>query len=457
MKNLFLTLLGLIISINSLAYDFQLDGIYYTIISESDCTVEVSRNNDEYYSGNLTIPSQVTKYGQTYTVKRIGQNAFMDCKNLYSVTIPETVDSISSGAFIWCSSISEIKVDSNSPYFQSKDGVLFDKAMTKLLHFPNAKSGNYIIPDGVKTIASHSFNTNMQLNSVSMPSSLKRIEEQAFEICESLYEVQLSTTLEFIGFQAFSSCPFTTITLPESLKHIDSDAFNGCDKLKSIFIPKNVEYIGDKSAIGYCTSLEKIEVDPENLYYTSIDGILYDKALTKVLKCPSQIKDLEWITLPSTITYICKSAFHTNKSLARIVIPAGVTVIDNGAFGGCSNLSRVTCYAQIPPSTPMEQYNTSDPWDATARSSATLYVPKGCADIYRKFYNRTYYYGNVYPYAKFKEIIEMDEEAGISSDIYDDGNIDISRFNASGIKVYSATNGLNIIRMSNGTIKKVIK
>ena len=133
------------------------------------------------------------------------------------------------------------------------------------------------------------------------------------------------------------------------------------------------------------------------------------------------------------------------------------TVIDNGAFGGCSNLSRVTCYAQIPPSTPMGQYNTSDPWDATARSSATLYVPKGCADVYRNFYNRTYFYGNVYPYAKFKEIIEIDEMAGISSGIYDDSNIEISRFNASGIKVNSATNGLNIIRMSNGTIKKVIK
>ena len=457
MKKLFLALFGLAISISGFAYDFQLDGIYYTIISENDCTVEVSKNNDKYYSGNLVIPSQVTKYGQTYKVTRIGQNAFYDCKNLYSVTIPETVDSINNGAFIWCSAISEIKVDNNSPYFQSKDGVLFDKALTKLLHFPNAKSGNYRIPDGVKTIASHSFNTNMQLNSVSMPSTVIRIEEQAFEVCESLYDIQLSSSLEYIGFQAFSSCPITTISLPESLKHLDSDAFNGCDRLKSIFIPKNVEYIGDKTAIGYCTSLEKIEVDPENQYYTSIDGILYDKALTKVLKCPSQIQDLEWITLPSTITYICTSAFHTNKSLARIVIPAGVTVIDNGAFVGCSNLSRVTCYAQTPPSTPMGQYNTSDPWDATARSSATLYVPKGCADVYRNFYNRTYYYGNVYPYAKFKEIVEMDEEAGISSGIYDDSNIEVSRYNASGIKLNSTTKGLNIIRMSNGNTKKIIK
>lgn len=457
MKNLFFTLFGLAISINGFAYDFQLDGIYYTIISESDCTVEVTKNNDKYYSGNLVIPSQVTKYGKTYTVTRIGINAFMDCKSLYSVTIPETVDSIYSGAFIWCSAISEIKVDNNSPYFQSKDGVLFDKAMTKLLHFPNAKSGEYIIPDGVKTIASHSFDTNMELHSVSMPSTVTHIEEQAFVLCESLYDVQLSTSLVFIGNSAFSSCPLTSISLPESLKYIGNNAFNGCDRLKTISIPKSVEYIGENTAIGYNVSLEKIEVDPENQYYTSIDGILYDKALTKVLICPSQIQDLEWITLPSTITYICASAFSANKSLARIVIPAGVTVIDNGAFGGCSNLSRVICYAQTPPSTPMRQYGTSDPWNDTARSSATLYVPKGCADVYRNYYNLTYYYGNVYPYAKFKEIVEMDEETGISSGIYDNSDIEVSRYNASGIKLNSATKGLTIIRMSNGNTKKIIK
>lgn len=457
MKKLFLTLFGLALSINGFAYDFQLDGIYYTIISESDCTVEVTRNNDKYYSGNMVIPKQVTKYGQTYTVTRIGENAFYDCKNLYSVTIPETVDSINSGAFIWCSAITEINVDGNSPYFQSKDGVLFNKAMTKLLHFPNAKSGDYQIPDGVETIGSHSFNTNMQLHSVSMPSTVKRIEKQAFEICETLYDVQLSSSLEFIGSNAFSSCPFSTITLPESLKYLDSEAFNGCDRLTSLFIPKNVEFIGDNTAIGYCTSMERIDVAPENPHYTSIDGILYDKALTKVLKCPSQIQDLEWITLPSTITHICKSAFHTNKSLARIVIPAGVTEIGGGAFYYCSNLSRVTCYATTPPSTPLEQYSTSDPWDYSGRSTATLYVPKGCADVYRNFYNRTYYYGNVYPYAKFKEIVEMDEEAGISSGIYDDCKIEVSRYNASGIKLDSAAKGLNIIRMSDGTTKKIIK
>lgn len=438
------------------AYDFQLDGICYTIISESDYTVEVSNNYGGYYSGDVVIPSQVTKYGHPYTVKRIGKDAFLDCKNLYSVTIPETVDSIYYGAFVWCSALLNIMVDSNNPYFQSKDGVVFDKAMIKLLHFPNAKGGDYIIPDGVKTIVSHSFTTNKYLHSVSMPSTLTHIEEDAFVICENLCDVQLSPSLEFIGDRAFSSCPLASISLPESLKYIGNSAFSGCEGLKTIYIPKSVEYIGERSAIGYNVSLEKIDVDPDNNYYTSIDGILYDKLLTKVLKCPSEI-DYRSVTLPSTITKICYSAFHTCKSLTKIVIPSGVTEIGNGAFCYCSNLSQVICYAQTPPSTPMEEYCTGDPWEYSSRSTAILYVPKGCADTYKNYDTYSTYYGYINPYAKFKEIVEMDEETGILSDIDDDKNIVISRYNITGKKINSATKGLNIIRMNDGSTKKIVK
>lgn len=95
-------------NIAGFAYDFQLDGIYYTIISEEDLTVEVSYNYGTYYSGDVVIPSQVSKYGNTYTVKRIGENAFLDSKELHSVTIPETVDSIHYGAFVWCTGLTNI-------------------------------------------------------------------------------------------------------------------------------------------------------------------------------------------------------------------------------------------------------------------------------------------------------------------------------------------------------------
>lgn len=440
------------------SYDFQSDGICYTIISETDCTVEVSKNNNSFYRGNLIIPSQVTKYGQTYTVKRIGADAFSDCNNLYSVSISESVDSIYT-AFSGCSALTEINVDSDNPFYKSIDGVLFDKSVTHLLRFPDGKGGNYIIPNGVKVISSYAFVTNNNLHSLSMPSSVTRIENQAIQICYNLNNIVLSSSLEYIGDGSIMDCGFSQIILPQSLKYIGNDAFNGCKKLKSLNIPKNVEYIGDNSVFGYCPSLEQIEVDSNNSYYISINGILYDKEVTKVLKCPSNIQDYEWVTLPSTIKSIGYCAFHTNKNLTRITIPAGVTTIGNGAFYYCSNLSRVTCYARTPPSTPSEKNTSSDPWDYSGRNDAILYVPKGCAETYRDFYNLKYSYGSytyVYPWASFKTIIEMDDE----SDIIDINNDPIEKeiiYNISGTKAYSTFKGINLIRSKNGSIKKVIK
>lgn len=440
---------------SALAYDFQLDGIYYTIISESNKTVEVSRNKDNLYTGDLTIPSQVTKYGVTYTVTRIGDYCFLDCAKLQSVNIPETIDSICYYAFIGCSALYEINIDNKNTYFQSIDGVVFDKDLTTLLHFPSAKAETYEIPDGVKIIAKNSFTSNKLLRSLSMPSSVIKIEKSAFN-CPNLIDIQLSESLEIIAEHSFSHCSFTSIILPESLKYIGRGAFMDC-KLSAIFIPKNVEYISEDDAFSICSALEKIEVDPNNKYYTSIDGILYDKQISKVLRCPQNIKDMEWITLPSTITKICKCAFHSVYSLTRIVIPANVTIIGNGAFFYCDNLSRVYCYTENPPSTPIEEYSSSDPWDYSSRSNATLYVPKGCTDIYKNFYNKTYWHTTVYPYKNFKEIIEMDDDTGITPSFIDNNDQIFSTYNTMGMKKSKTTNGLNIIKYRNGSTKKIIK
>lgn len=450
-------ILSVFFSISASAYDFEVDGIYYTIISDKAHTVEVSKNKDKLYTGKLSIPSSVTKYGETYTVTRIGELCFYDCDQLYYINIPETIDSICNDAFAGCSALHEINIDNNNTNFQSVDGVVFDKDLITLLHFPSAKSETYEIPEGVKIIATGSFGTNNILRSLSMPSSLIKIEEQAF-YCPNLCDIQLSNSLEYIGSCAFTHCSFPSILLPESLKYIGSYAFTGCDKLKKIYIPKNVEYSGeDFDIIGSCDALEKIEVDPENKYYTSIDGILYDKALSKVIRCPQNIKDMEWITLPSSITKICRCAFHTVSSLTRIVIPESVTIIANGAFYYCNNLSRVICYAKTPPSTPVLQYSSSDPWQNSNRRSATLYVPKGCAEIYRDFNIESYFHVREYPYKYFKEIVEMDEDTGISPSYIDNNDNIISTYNIIGVKTRSTTNGINIIKYSNGTIKKIIK
>ncbi len=443
-------------SIPIMAFDFQSDGIYYTILSESNHTVEVSQNESNRYSGNIVIPENVTKYGQTYSVISIGKWAFLRCEKLISVTIPATVTHIDEEPFAVTSNLQNIIVNENNPYFTAIDGVLIKKDGT-LIVYPTGKTNtSYIIPDIVTIISSRAFQNCNNLLEVKM-NNVKKIDFNAFQRCEKLKKVTLSKTLEYIGDQALSGLAIDKITLPDGLKHLGSDAFNGCDNLKSITIPKTVEYIG-KVAIGFCNSLEYITVDENNQFYASINGVLYDKEIKTLLKFPSNIQDNEWFEIPSTVTSIGYCAFHTNNNLTRITIPSGVTTIGNGAFYYCKNLSRVTCYAQTPPSTPSEKNTTSDPWGYSGRSEATLYVPKGCAEAYEQFYNLEYSYGSykyIYPWAYFKTIIEMEEESGINSPCNTQEKP--SYYDVYGIKRSIPSKGINIVRKNNSKKKIFIK
>lgn len=106
------TLLG---SLTASAHDFETDGIYYNITSDTDLTVEVTFRGDDYvqhdeYSGTVTIPSTVSYSGKMYSVTSIGVTAFAGCSSLAAVTIPESVMSIRSAAFGKCGSLASINI-----------------------------------------------------------------------------------------------------------------------------------------------------------------------------------------------------------------------------------------------------------------------------------------------------------------------------------------------------------
>lgn len=90
------------------AYDFQVDGIYYTIVGE---TVEVDDDGSyAAYSGEVIIPPSVTYNGKEYPVTSIGDNAFWNCTGLTSVTIPSLVTSIGDWAFWGCDGLTSITI-----------------------------------------------------------------------------------------------------------------------------------------------------------------------------------------------------------------------------------------------------------------------------------------------------------------------------------------------------------
>ena len=107
-KNLFLLCLLGMMGIGVSAYDFEVDGIYYNIISSDNLTCSVTSSNHAY-SGEVNIPSTVTYNGKTYSVTTIGSFAFYSDSGLISVIIPNSVTTIERCAF-YCSSLTSVTI-----------------------------------------------------------------------------------------------------------------------------------------------------------------------------------------------------------------------------------------------------------------------------------------------------------------------------------------------------------
>ena len=168
----------------------------------------------------------------------------------------------------------------------------------------------------------------------------------------------------------------TLITIPNSVTTIGDYAFCGCSSLQSIDIPNSVTTIGNDAFSGR-SSLQSINITKGNKHYESIDGILFSKDLTCILKLPER-KKLKEYTIPNSVTTIEDSAFDGCSSLQSIDIPNSVTTIENGAFSGCSSLQSIHLHW-----TNLLDIKISDTTLRDRTEDCTLYIPPGTRWEYR--------------------------------------------------------------------------
>ena len=184
-------------------------------------------------------------------------------------------------------------------------------------------------------------NTNNYSGEVTIPSTVEynstkyivtSIGDNAFNGCTSLTSIDIPSSVTSIGRWAFRFCTsLTTVDIPSSVTSIGDQAFYCCYSLTSIDIPSSVTSIGDQVFSG-CDSLTSINVSNSNANYYSIDGVLYNKAVTQLICCPSAKTSID---IPSSVTSIGDWAFNNCTSLTSIDIPSSVTSIGDYAFYYC--------------------------------------------------------------------------------------------------------------------------
>lgn len=273
------------------------------------------------YTGNdesIAVPTGVTKIGDNAfaeknvkkvvlpdTVKRIGASAFKSCRELREITIPDSVTYIDEEAFYWCNKMEEL-----------------------------------VIPDSVTHIGNTAFVSCRGMKKLRLPANLTTITEDLCKYCVNLVDVNI----------------------PESVTVIEDGAFYECSLLTEVVLPANLESLG-KSVFMRCDSNTRFVISDSNQNYTTVDGVLFSKDMTRLIHYPCSKADtfyeipygvteicgnaftaankLEGVDIPGSVKTIAWGAFCNAKTLKRLEIPSSVTTIEKYAFDGCESITEM--------------------------------------------------------------------------------------------------------------------
>ncbi len=169
------------------------------------------------------------------------------------------------------------------------------------------------------------------ITEVKINEGVTSISSGAFADCQSIYKVTLPTSLKTIEYGAFSNCTsLTSITIPNGLTTIGNYAFSNCTSLLDITLPKTVTYVGI-DVFQECYCLNNIFVDSENPSFTSVDGVLFSKDKSVLLRYPPD-KRGQTYAVPNGVKEISMGAFEATWNLLDITLPDSITKIGFNAF-----------------------------------------------------------------------------------------------------------------------------
>lgn len=348
-------------------YFYDSQGIQYGTLDETTCEVQNPRgySSDSSYSGNISIPEQVTNNGKTYTVTQIGRHAFYGAKNLDGVVVPKAVTVIYEDAFYGCG-LGWIRFeDGEEPIeFKSKG----TGSMTRVFDevpVVNAYIGrDFIFPGGPSWKTNPPFSWNDALQIVEIGDLVTSIPSCSFNECHNLFQVTIGSGVKTIGddafgetgvenlyidnleqwcnidFGTFYSSPLAfnhgwlhvggadavyDIVIPDGVTKINSYAFAGA-RLNSVTVPSGVTEIGEEAFAECWGDFQTVHL-PEGL-----QSIGYGAFANSTLKR---------IEIPESVTYLGSNMFFRCNELEEAIINAQITSVEEYSFYQCGNLRTV--------------------------------------------------------------------------------------------------------------------
>lgn len=282
------------------------------LVFDGNGAIDTQQFREDSRIKSVQVSEGITSLGSRYSY------LFMNCKNLTSVMLPESLTNIGEMAFYGCENLKNIN-----------------------------------IPSGLTSIGRSAFNGCKSLSgSINIPTGVTSIESYTFYQCEGLSSIVLPDGLTSIGENAFYNCKnLTSIHIPDGVTSIENSTFENCEKLKNVNIPAGVTSIGVR-AFDTCESLESVTL-PENLTSIKSYAFLRCKSIESLV-IPDKLtstdigdgvfawcSNLRSVTLPKGLTSIRKEMFSGCSRLTDIVLPESVTEIEARAFSSCSDLTEL--------------------------------------------------------------------------------------------------------------------
>lgn len=390
----------------------------------------------DYDYSNYKV-SQIQKLTIPNSVKFLSENWASDLTGLQEIEIGAGVSNLEFSMFLSGGKIlpnlKAVYVSDSNPYYMDMDGVVYSKDGKTLVFYPLAKGSAYTVPAAVTdfdilynrqyvtlnftantenfiTLDGVTYTKDMQKvvhcnpdksGSYVMPESVTSVAANAFKGCNQLEEVQVSSKVTDIVYATFAECSaLKTLELPETLQSVGDYAFSDCASLQSVDLSNNLQSIGDHSFYG-CRSLDGIDLSDQ---LTSIPDNAFENCVSlKTVTLPSAVQSLgdsafanctglQSAKLNDSLQMISEYAFENCISLKEMTIPDSVTMLADYVFQNCSSLNSLVIGKGITKlAGPSGNY--FDPFDGCT-ALENIVLPNGLTSINTELFNDTAYYND---------------------------------------------------------------